>query len=257
MKKFIIVLLSFIFFVDASNAQVMLKKMNNSPAVTNSVIKKPIVQQTVPKQPPQAAKQTTSGQNTVKKTEMSTSNTAGTKMPSPALDNATISFTSGEKGKSNHTILVIEIDDSKQRKAADYSEVGLTTPVEDDRYKGHIKYVQFVPEFDPGENKSLSTKLDASVPQTVELNGTLPYTVTRNAVLSDFANGGSISLAIIPKLVYPPIGPDLWNINNFTVYLSFDGDPTSPHKMTWNGFTLSPTAHSRTLKFDKNFNPIQ
>lgn len=256
MKKFIIVLLSFIFFVDASNAQVMQKKMNNSPAVTNPVIKKPIVQLTATKQPV-ATQQNTSGQNTVKKTEMPTSNTVGTIMPSAALDNPKIYFTSGEKGKSSNTILVIEIDDSKQRKAADYSEVGLTTPVEDDRYKGHIKYVQFVPEFDPGENKSLSTKLDASVPQTVELNGTLPYTVTRNAVLSDFANGGSISLAIIPKLVYPPIGPDLWNINNFTVYLSFDGDPTSPHKMTWNGFALSPTAHSRTLKFDKNFNPIQ
>lgn len=178
--------------------------------------------------------------------------------PKPTdLQKAVINIVSGENGKSNNTILAIEIDDSRQLKAADYSEVGLTTPVEDDRYKGHIKYVQYVPEFAPGENKLLSARLDASVPQAVELTGILPYTINRYAILSDFANGGSISIAIIPKTVYPLIGPDAWNINSFTVYLSFDNDPASPHKMTWNGFTLSPTTLSRRLKFDKNFNPIQ
>ncbi len=177
--------------------------------------------------------------------------------PSPALDEPKIYLKSGAKGKSSNTILVITIKDSRQLKAADYSEVGLTAPVEDDRYPKHTKYVQFAPEFGPNENESLSTKLDASVPVGVEQVGSLPLAVTRYAVLSDFANGGSISIAIIPKLVYPLIGPDAWNINSFTVSLYFGGDPTSPHKMTWNGFTLSPTAASRTLKFDKNFNPIQ
>lgn len=177
--------------------------------------------------------------------------------PPTDLHKADINFVSGENGKSGNTILVIEIDDSKQLKAADYSEVGLTTPVEDSRYRGHIKYVPFVPEFAPGGYESLSTKLESSEPIGVEQVGAQLYTVTRYARFSDFANGGSISISISPKTVYPLIGPDTWKINSFTVYLSFDNDPASPHKMTWNGFTLSPTTLSRTLKFDKNFNPIQ
>ena len=181
-----------------------------------------------------------------------------TENPPPTdLHKADINFVSGENGKSSNTILAIEIDDSKQLKAADYSEVGLTMQVEDDRYKGHIKYVPFVPEFAPGGYESLSTKLESSEPIGVEQVGAQLYTVTRYARFSDFANGGSISIAISPKVVYPLIGPDTWKINSFTVYLSFDNDPASPHKMTWNGFTLSPTTTSRTLKFDKNFNPIQ
>ena len=177
--------------------------------------------------------------------------------PSPPLDEPKIYLTSGENGKSGNTILVIAIDDSKQLKAADYNEVGLTTSVEDDRYPNHTKYVPFIPVFGPNQNESLSAKLVASEPQAVEVIGILPYTVTRYAVLSDFANGGSISIAIFPKMVYPLIGPDIWNINSFTVSVNFGGDPTSLHKMTWNGFTLSPSAPSRTLKFDKSFNPIE
>ena len=202
----------------------------------------------------------------VKKTVVTTSATKPITNPKPVktenqlptdLYKANISFVCGENGKSTNTILVIEIDDSKQLKAADYSEVGLTIQVEDDRYYGHTKRVPYVPQFSPGENESLSAQLDASELQRMELIGIQPSTVTRYAVLSDFVNGGSISIAITPKTVYPLIGPDTWNIKSFTVNLSFDNDPASPHKMTWNGFTLSPTATSRTLKFDKNFSPVQ
>ena len=177
--------------------------------------------------------------------------------PPTELEEPKIYLTSGEKGKSSNTILVIEIDDSKQLKAADYSEVGLTQQVEDDRYKGHIKFIKFVPVFGPGENESLSAQLDASEVIGVEVIGSLPHPVTRYAIFSDFVNGGSVSISIYPGTLYPLIGPDTWKIKSFTVYLSFGNDPASPHKMTWNGFTLSPTTLSRTLKFDKNFNPIQ
>lgn len=178
--------------------------------------------------------------------------------PKPTdLYKADIHFVSGDNGKSSNTILGIEIDDSKQLKAADYSEIGLTQQVEDDRYKGHIKFIKFVPVFGPGENESLSAQLESSEVIGVEVIGILPHSVTRYAIFSDFVNGGSVSISIYPGTLYPLIGPDTWKISSFSVYLSFHNDPASPHMMTWNGFTLSPTTLSRTLKFDKNFNPIQ
>lgn len=170
---------------------------------------------------------------------------------------AQIYILTGENGKSTNTIFSIEIYDSKNLKAADYSEAGLTTPVEDDRYKGHIKYVPYVPVFTPGDKVELSAQLDGSEPWYVEVNGIMPTTVTRNAIFSDFVNGGSISIFIFPKTLYPLLGPDTWKINTLTIYLSFDKDPASPHIMTWNGITLSPSALSRTFKFDKKFKPIQ
>ena len=181
----------------------------------------------------------------------------GNPPPNADLGNPDIYVLTGENGKTNNTVFAIEIYDSKQLKAAGYSEVGLTQQVEDDRTKGHIKYIKFVPIFNPGDKVELSAQLESSEAMGVELNGILPTTITRNAIFSDFVNGGSISIFIYPKTLYPLIGPDTWKINSLTVLLSFDKDPASPHIMTWNGFTLSPTTLSRTLKFDKNFNPIQ
>ena len=177
--------------------------------------------------------------------------------PNDALTEAQIYILTGETGKSANTIFSMEIYDSKQLKAAGYSEVGLTAPVEDDRVKGHIRYVPFVPLFNPGDKVELSAQLESSEALGVVLNGTLPTTITRNAIFSDFVNGGSVSIFIYPKTLYPLIGPDTWKINSLTVSLSFDNDPASPHTITWTGFILSGSTLSRTLKFDKNFHPVQ
>src|SRR5665213_3382551 len=60
--------------------------------------------------------------------------------PKPTdLQKADINLVSGENGKSSNTILTIEIYDSKQLKAAGYTDVGLTQQVEDDRVRGHIR----------------------------------------------------------------------------------------------------------------------
>jgi len=57
MKKYIVILLVSPLFADVSYAQVMQRKMNTSSQAANSYIKKPIVQQTAPKQPPEANKE--------------------------------------------------------------------------------------------------------------------------------------------------------------------------------------------------------
>lgn len=177
--------------------------------------------------------------------------------PTATLTGAQIYIVTGETGKTVNTLFSIEIDDSKQLKAADYTEVGLTQPVEDDRVLGHIKYVPFYPQFPPGDNESISAQLESSEVQGVELIGMLPTNVTRYAIFSDFVNGGSISILIHPKIIYPLIGPDTWKINSLTFSFTFDNDPASPHVVTWNGCTLSLSNLSQTLKFDKNFHPIQ
>jgi len=165
--------------------------------------------------------------------------------PAPAptdLQNAVVNVVVGDDGKDKDTYVAIAIVDGNKRIAA---------------YYGILKSGTYVMpmtngEYFPGDNETLPTQLDKSEP-TGEIDNTKfpPVAVVREANLSDFANGGTINMVI------QPTGHDTWKMNSFTVTLYFNNDPGSPHKMTWNGFTLSQDSRSRTLEFDKNFTPIQ
>ena len=162
--------------------------------------------------------------------------------PSTDLQNAVVNIVVGDDGKDKDTYVAISIIDDNKRTAAYYGAADRGT------------YIQPMTsgEYFPGDNETLPTKLDASEPTGQMDNSKFPpLPVVREANLSDFSNGGTISLGI------KPTGHDTWKINTFTVTLYFNNDSGSPHKMTWNGFTLSQDSRSRTLEFDKNFNPIQ
>jgi len=163
--------------------------------------------------------------------------------PKPTdLQNGVINIVVGDDGKDKDTYVAISIIDDNKRVAAYYGAAD----------RGSYVQAMTSGEYFPGDNETLPTKLDKSEP-TGEIDNTKfpPLAVTREANLSDFANGGSILINI------QPTGHDTWKINSFTVTLYFDNDPGSPHKMTWNGFTLSQDSRWRTLEFDKNWNPIQ
>jgi hypothetical protein len=157
----------------------------------------------------------------------------GNPPPKPTdLQKAVVNIVVGDDGKDYNTFINIYINDGNRRKAADCSEFGN--------------------EYFPGENETLPTQLDASVPTgETKLVGALPLPVTKEATLSDFTNGGSIDMVI------GTVGNDTWKINSFSVTLYFNNDPGSPHKLTWTGFTLTQDTKTKHLEFDKNFNPIQ
>jgi hypothetical protein len=157
------------------------------------------------------------------------------------LKNAVVNVVVGNDGKDKDTYVAVSINDDNKRTAAYY---GI--------FKGSYVQPMTNGEYFPGDNETLPTQLDASEPTgQIDNSKFPPLPVVREATLPDFANGGSIVIAI------QPTGHDTWNINSFTVTLYFNNDPNSPHKMTWNGFTLSQDSRSRVLEFDKNFNPIQ
>jgi hypothetical protein len=162
--------------------------------------------------------------------------------PTPTdLQNAVVNIVVGDDGKDKDTYVSVEIYDDNQRPAA---------------YYGVIRGTGFAGmtsgEYFPGDDETLSTKLDPSEP-TGEIDNSKipPLPVVREANVSDFSNGGSVIINIVPN------GHDTWKINSFTVTLYFNNDPGSPHRITWNGFTLSQDSRWRTLQFDKNFNAIQ
>jgi hypothetical protein len=163
--------------------------------------------------------------------------------PTPTdLQNAVINIVVGSDGKDYDTKVAIVIADDNQRIAAYYGTGD----------KGGYVYGTTSGEYFPGDNETLPTQLDKSE-YTGEIDNSKvpPLPVTREANLSDFANGGRINMSIQPN------GRDKWNINSFTVTLYFNNDPGSPHRITWNGFTLANDSPTKTLEFDKNFNPIQ
>lgn len=163
--------------------------------------------------------------------------------PTPTdLQNAVINIVVGNDGKDNDTYVSVSILDDNKRTAAFYGVAD----------KGSYVQGMTTGEYFPGDNETLPTKLDKSEP-TGEIDNSKfpPLPVTREANLSDFSNGGSIFIVIRPN------GHDKWNINSFTVTLYFNNDPGTPHRMTWNGFTLAQDSPTKTLEFDKNFNPIQ
>ncbi|MDP4258613.1 MAG: hypothetical protein Q8937_10315, partial [Bacteroidota bacterium] len=158
------------------------------------------------------------------------------------LQNAVINIVVGNDGKDNDTYVSISILDDNKRTAAYY---GIAD-------KGSYVQGMTTGEYFPGDNETLPTKLDKSEP-TGEIDNSKfpPLPVTREANLTDFSSGGSIFIMIKPN------GHDKWNISSFTVTLYFNNDPGSPHRMTWNGFTLAQDSPAKTLEFDKTFTPIQ
>ena len=108
-------------------------------------------------------------------------------------------------------------------------------------------------EYFPGDNETVPIALDASVPTgQVTMKGSLPLPVLREAAVSDFSSGGgTVEIGIAPN------GHDTWKIKSFSLTLYFNNDPSSPHKITWNGFTVAQDSRIKILEFDKNFNPIQ
>ncbi|HTR31182.1 MAG TPA: hypothetical protein VMH27_18050 [Puia sp.] len=163
--------------------------------------------------------------------------------PTPTdLQNAVINIVVGNDGKDNDTYVSVSIIDGNKRTAAYYGVAD----------KGSYVQGMTTGEYFPGDNETLPTKLDKTEP-TGEIDNSKypPLPVTREANLADFSTGGSIFITIRPN------GHDKWNISSFTVTLFFNNDPSSPHRMTWNGFTLAQDSPTKTLEFDKNFNPIQ
>jgi len=165
--------------------------------------------------------------------------------PAPApptdLQKAVVNIVVGDDGKDKDTYVAISIIDDNKRTAAYYGV-------------SRGSYVAGVTqgEYFPGDNETLPTQLDASEPTgQIDNSKFPPLPILREANLSEFSQGGSIFLFIKPN------GHDTWKINSFSVTLYFNNDPGSPHKMTWNGLTVSQNAQSKTLEFDKNFNPIQ
>jgi hypothetical protein len=162
--------------------------------------------------------------------------------PTPTdLQNAVINIVVGNDGKDKDTYLAIAIADDNKRIAAYYGV-----------FRGSYVQGMTTGEYFPGDNETLPTQLDKSE-YTGEIDNSKfpPLPVTREANLADFANGGAINMNI------KTTGRDKWNINSFTLTLYFNNDPGSPHRITWNGFTLADDSPSKTLEFDKNFNPIQ
>jgi hypothetical protein len=186
------------------------------------------------------------------KTEVTTPATGKTTSPKPVkmenpppkptdLQNAVVNIVVGDDGKDKDTYVSVAIFDDNKRRAAYYG-------VSKGSYVAGISFGEYF----PGDNETLPAQLDASEPTGQMDNSKIPpLPVVREANVSDFSNGGSILITIKPN------GHDTWKISKFSVTMYFNNDPGSPHKMTWEGFTLSQDSRTRTLEFDKNFNPIQ
>jgi hypothetical protein len=171
---------------------------------------------------------------------------AQTDNSTPIIPNADLQkvemFIGGNEGrKSSTTTVFINLMDGNQRQSAHYTGAGT------------------VPTYFPGgDGNTYIFDVDGTVPVGVEQIGANPTTVTRDPVLYDFVKGGSVLIGIQSfKGSLPVTSQDTWKIGSFTLYLYFLKDPGTPHTITWNGFTISPDMPSRTLRFDKNFNPIQ
>ena len=167
--------------------------------------------------------------------------------PTPTdLQNAVVNIVVGDDGKDYDTKLSVVVNDDNKRIAGYY---GL--PSHDMLGNPSIAGTT-MGEYFPGDNETVPITLEASVP-TGQVNTSKypPLPVVREANVSDFANGGTILMRIYPN------GHDTWKINSFSVTLYFNNDSGSPHKITWNGFTVAQDSPSRILEFDKNFNPIQ
>jgi hypothetical protein len=168
--------------------------------------------------------------------------------PKPTdLQNAVINIVVGNDGKDNDTKLAIVIGDENKRTAGYYG-----VPSHDLAGNAVINGTT-MGEYFPGDNETVPITLEASIPTgQVTMKGSLPLPVLREAEVSDFnGGGGTVQITIMPN------GHDKWNINSFTLTLYFNNDPGSPHRITWNGFTVAQDSPSRILEFDKNFNPIQ
>lgn len=163
------------------------------------------------------------------------------------LQNAVVNIVVGDDGKDYDTKLSVVIKDENKRIAGYYG-----VPSHDMAGNPYIVGTT-MGEYFPGDNETVPIALDASVPTgQVTMKGSLPLPVLREAEVSDFnGRGGTVEMLISPN------GHDTWKINSFSLTLYFNNDPSSPHKITWNGFTVAQDSRSRVLEFDKNFNPIQ
>ena len=103
----------------------------------------------------------------------------------------------------------------------------------------------------PGESVTIPTNLSDGITYIsgVGLPAGNQKLASREAVFSDFSNGGDIELRFETT-------HDLWKMKSFTVSLFFDNDPVTPYKINWTNIQLSQDTPTAVLKFDKKFNSI-
>ena len=188
----------------------------------------------------------TPASNTVVKTEVAKPQNKPAPVPTD-LQKAVVNIVVGDDGKDYDTKLSILIEDENNRMAGYYG-----TPTHDMFGNPTIGPIS-MGEYFPGDNETVPVTLTASVPTgEIKQVGSLPLSVTREAYVSDFSGNGGIV-----KILIAPNGHDTWKISNFSLTMYFNNDPSSPRKITWNGFTVSQDSRTKVLEFDKNFNTIQ
>ncbi|HVZ96193.1 MAG TPA: thiol-activated cytolysin family protein [Chitinophagaceae bacterium] len=146
------------------------------------------------------------------------------------LQNPQVSIISGDDGKDKDTHYTLELFNSNNQQAAMY--------VNNSNSDEYAKY------------ESNAVEMTAGTPTGKIINkGSLPLPEMRPPVLADFSNGGRIHISITPN------GHDTWNIQNFKVTLTFQGQ--KPHTIQWSSKTLSQDTRDKDLLFDSGFNAIQ
>ncbi len=146
------------------------------------------------------------------------------------LQNPQVSIISGEDGKDKDTHYTLELFNSNNQEAAMY--------VNNSNSDEYAKY------------ESNAVQMTAGTPTgKIIYKGSLPLPEMRAPVLADFSNGGRIHISIAPN------GHDTWNIQNFKVTLTFQGQ--KPHTIQWSSKTLSQDTRDKDLLFDGSFNAIQ
>ena len=115
--------------------------------------------------------------------------------PPTDLQNAVVNIVVGDDGKDKDTYVAISIIDDNKRTAAHYGAAD----------KGAYIQPMTSGEYFPGDNETLPAKLDKSEP-TGEMDNSKfpPLPVVKEATLSDFTNGGTITINI------KPTGHDTW-----------------------------------------------
>jgi hypothetical protein len=156
------------------------------------------------------------------------------------LQKAAVNIVVGDDGKEKDSKLSIAINvtaKDQDHECGRYGDSG-GYPISSDAYL-------------PGENVTIPINLSAGIPYTtgIGLPAGQQKLALREAVFSDFSNGGDI------KLLFESTN-DIWKIKSLTVSLFFDNDPVTPYKITWTNIQLSLVAE-KELQFDKNFKPIQ
>ena|SRR5664279_640548 len=224
MKKLFTSSLFLLILSATSFGQLMQKKMMQS---TKTVTAVPIV-----KQPP--------GAKTVMKEPAVQNNNLSQYANQVPLQKTVVNIVAGDEGKDKDSKLRITIDADNcgvsNHLCAYYGGGDPISPISSDAYL-------------PGENVTIPTNLYAGIPYVISEFGLPREAGDREAVFSDFSNGGDIQLVFVTT-------HDIWEIKSLTPALYFN-DSGTPHKITWTNIQLSQDVEFKRLQFDKNFNPIQ